>query len=58
MPNHMQITKVMQTKCDLCSREMQTCAPLAEHWYWHSDGASGLFVLCAQCAKNWQHAQR
>jgi len=56
-PTNMQL-KDAQTKCDLCSREMHNSAPLAERWYWQSDGAGGLFVLCTDCARNWKYAQR
>ena len=48
--------RVAQTKCNLCSREID--AQLAERWYWQSDGGPGLFVLCPDCAKNWHHTQR
>jgi hypothetical protein len=58
MPRHVQTTKVAQTKCDFCRREKATSAPLAERWYWQSDGGDGLFVLCTDCAKNWRYAQR
>ena len=57
-PTQTQMTKVAQTKCDLCSRETGAAAPLAERWYWQSDGGNGLFVLCTDCVKNWRHSER
>ena len=39
-------------KCESCGLEMGETSPLAEHWYWQSDGIDGLICLCAPCARN------
>lgn len=28
-------------KCESCGLEMGESSPLAEHWYWQSDGTTG-----------------